>query len=540
MDAKLLTEAGWKTVVQKFKVKDNGLQRALSTYERLADDKYEDRLKGAAAVSQLAANLKRAKEVVTLPLVVKYLTDVVTAAETDRRQITNAKALAEKTRVKAAKAEAIATKKAEEAAKKEAELRQARVAPVGSKKISPKERQKIGKPLLLGIQRVQSGHGREFEWIATVRDSRSRTPVPGLLIAPKVGMPHKQILLKVTGIKRFVIGTCLIEEGKFTFVVKGGVAPETIVAQMRKSIQFFTGKSLPLRARRAGDKKVFEEDPEEAKKDVVDMPAPGEIEAGEIDPADLEGAEIVADEPETGGTEEPLLNATRPFEISASVGRGGRNLPEDVEAVQVALNRRAGAGLDPDGKCGSNTIAAIVNFQKALGQSKPDGLVQPGRGTARALAGSGKIGPPPAPPKPIAPPKLGVPTLSKAPEVWHGTRGILDTNIKELKKAIRQEYADEHPDILTAIDKSVTKLDSILEKLDTRLADSLAKAHASTDPAARRKELQNARTILESYINYVKSEPMIAHIDSNPFGVDTKLEKVIADSLDHMAKSMRA
>ena len=144
--------------------------------------------------------------------------------------------------------------------------------------------------------------------------------------------------------------------------------------------------------------------------------------------------------------------------------------------------------------------------------------------------------PPPALPQPIAPPKLGKASLAKAPEVWHGTRGILDTNIKELKKAIRQEYSSEHPDVLAAIEKNVTKLDVILDKLDHRLAESFGKAHSAPNDAARKAELKNSKIILADYIKYVKSEPMIAQIDSNPFGVDTKLKQVMMDSLTHLAQ----
>jgi hypothetical protein len=113
------------------------------------------------------------------------------------------------------------------------------------------------------------------------------------------------------------------------------------------------------------------------------------------------------------------------FEISASVGRGGENLEEDVLAVQAALNRRADADLPGDGQCGPATLAAIIIFQQALGQSKPDGRVDPGRGTAGALAACGKIGKPPAPRRRLAPPEdLGEATLARAPQVWHGTRNV--------------------------------------------------------------------------------------------------------------------
>ena len=46
MDAKLLTENGWKTVAQKAKIKDCGLQRALSAYETLDDDEPAGKTQG--------------------------------------------------------------------------------------------------------------------------------------------------------------------------------------------------------------------------------------------------------------------------------------------------------------------------------------------------------------------------------------------------------------------------------------------------------------------------------------------------------------
>lgn len=138
----------------------------------------------------------------------------------------------------------------------------------------------------------------------------------------------------------------------------------------------------------------------------------------------------------------------------------------------------------------------------------------------------------------VAPPKLGKATLSEAPAVWHGTRSILDNNIKVLKQAISAEYARAHPDVIAAIDKNVVKLDVILDKLDHRLAESLAKAHAAADEAARKAELQTSKTILADYVKYVKSEPLIAQIDANPFGVKTNLKQVLSESLTHMAQAI--
>ena len=103
MDPKLLTESGWKTVAQKSKVKDNGLQKALAAYENLEEDDYDARLKAIATVAQLAATLKKTKDVTPLPDVAKYLTNVGASADAEKVALTKEKALAAKTAVQAQK-----------------------------------------------------------------------------------------------------------------------------------------------------------------------------------------------------------------------------------------------------------------------------------------------------------------------------------------------------------------------------------------------------------------------------------------------------
>jgi peptidoglycan hydrolase-like protein with peptidoglycan-binding domain len=74
--------------------------------------------------------------------------------------------------------------------------------------------------------------------------------------------------------------------------------------------------------------------------------------------------------------------------IGHSVGAGGVNDKADVIVVQGLLNRHMLPGakhLDVDGICGPSTRAAIVSFQTRAGFRHPDGLVQPGGRSWRAL-----------------------------------------------------------------------------------------------------------------------------------------------------------
>lgn len=85
--------------------------------------------------------------------------------------------------------------------------------------------------------------------------------------------------------------------------------------------------------------------------------------------------------------------------ITASVGRGGINARADVREVQRALNiwlgREGRPALPVDGDAGPRTIAAIEEFQaRVLGIARPDGRIDPGGRTWRALI----VDAPPPPP----------------------------------------------------------------------------------------------------------------------------------------------
>jgi hypothetical protein len=80
--------------------------------------------------------------------------------------------------------------------------------------------------------------------------------------------------------------------------------------------------------------------------------------------------------------------AARPFELTGSVGRNGRNLRDDVIRVQDGLKQIGPpqGGQSPafsvDGNCGNQTITAIQHFQlKHFGWGGADGLVEPKRQT---------------------------------------------------------------------------------------------------------------------------------------------------------------
>ena len=112
MNPKILTENGWKAIAQKFKIKDNGLLKALATYGKLPEEKFDERLRAITTVTQMATNLQKAKEVAAIRDVDKYLDEILSAAKAVPGEIKAAQALAEKKATEAKKQSQVAAKTA--------------------------------------------------------------------------------------------------------------------------------------------------------------------------------------------------------------------------------------------------------------------------------------------------------------------------------------------------------------------------------------------------------------------------------------------
>jgi hypothetical protein len=219
MDPKLLTEAGWKTIVSKFKVKDNGLQRALASYEKLDEDEFAERQKALASVSQCAAKLQEDDAVAGAPEVLKYLDKLADTTEAEKRRVHQEKAAAEKN----AKADAITAKLESAEAKKQEQLEG-----------------KYEAVLLAALQKVKSApQGYEF----IVCDGK---PHCAVMVAKAITTQHKTQLTEMTdGSKRFLgVGTCRFESGKYIFGMER--APSGLARKIQASIQHFTGKKFAI------------------------------------------------------------------------------------------------------------------------------------------------------------------------------------------------------------------------------------------------------------------------------------------------------
>lgn len=128
--------------------------------------------------------------------------------------------------------------------------------------------------------------------------------------------------------------------------------------------------------------------------------------------------------------------------------------------------------------------------------------------------------------------------LSMAPQAWISTRELVETRVDALKDEIRARVADEGGELVDQIDSQLEKLDRILGKLDQRLSASLGVAGKAANAAGRSAALKDSKAILAEYIRYVSSEPLIDHLDKNPFGVKTELKASLSKSLTILAQAI--
>lgn len=128
--------------------------------------------------------------------------------------------------------------------------------------------------------------------------------------------------------------------------------------------------------------------------------------------------------------------------------------------------------------------------------------------------------------------------LAAGAAAWRQTVAKAGTQIAALKAAVKMHCAGGPPALVTEIEKGLARLDGVMEKVDHRLADSMASAGTAADGGKHQAELKSAKALLTEYINYVKSEPLVAHVDNNPFGVKTGLKTLLAAGLSDAAKAI--
>ena len=227
-----------------------------------------------------------------------------------------------------------------------------------------------------------------------------------------------------------------------------------------------------------------------------------------------------------------LINASLKEKLTKLTGSKKYSKLGTVTRVDNILTiELPGAGSGMAGRIQRALVAHVgQRFKVILGGEVADDEDEVKTAAKDGAKDSGKTPPKAPPPKPVV-------ALTKAPTLWTGTRKLVQQRITLLKKAVRDHYGSHGAALLAEIDKNIDKLDDVTDRLDERLSAALATA-AKAAPAQRAAELAKAKGIVAEYVRYINDEPLVDHIDNNPFGVNTQLQTLITNSLNQVAKAM--
>jgi len=140
--------------------------------------------------------------------------------------------------------------------------------------------------------------------------------------------------------------------------------------------------------------------------------------------------------------------------------------------------------------------------------------------------------PAPAPAAPMAPAKLAA--LAAAPKVYRDTHAVIGKHIDKLKDAVKEVYKSEAPELIAKIEEGLKQLDSAISSFDHSIADEMEKAHKAKDEATRHAHLEKCRALHAKNIRTLASNPILKHIENNPFGVQIPVLKTYTLSFKHI------
>jgi hypothetical protein len=216
-----LDPKAWRTIAGKFKVKDNGLEKALASYEKLAEDAHDESLKAIGTITQLAGTLKRAKEVVAAPPLFKFVGELISAAESKKNEVTKLKAAALKEHAEAEKSKAVAAKAQADAEKTKAAEEKA----AADEKVTDDDDQKGGKDdkqaggfkalIISLLQKVKTAKSdAPYQYLYC-----EAKPFPCVIFAKQINPGHRKMLEKISGgSKRFLKpGFVTFEDNHYCF-----------------------------------------------------------------------------------------------------------------------------------------------------------------------------------------------------------------------------------------------------------------------------------------------------------------------------------
>ena len=198
---------------------------------------------------------------------------------------------------------------------------------------------------------------------------------------------------------------------------------------------------------------------------------------------------------ETDGGDETDPTAPRaPGAVNGStmpVAAPGAGEAHDGAAASAADNTTGTVGSP-----GGGTVAPLGTFPTTNGAS----LAEAGSEAPALAPGLARRGP-------------SDPLLAKAAQAWRATRAKVQSEITAAVKEATSHHGQDS-DEGEVVRKA---FESVLRKLDDRLAAKLEQAVKASDGAAHAKLVSEAQGTIKEYQTFIDGSPLVAELDKNPY-----------------------
>jgi hypothetical protein len=123
--------------------------------------------------------------------------------------------------------------------------------------------------------------------------------------------------------------------------------------------------------------------------------------------------------------------------------------------------------------------------------------------------------------------------FEKAHLDWDAQKKGVESRLAELNKAILADFADAEG---TTAAKNLSK---VLARFNEGLGDTLDDVRNAATPEARAPIVAKANAIADRYLQYLDSDPLVAHVESNPFEIKVDVKNSLSTPLTRLKQQLQ-
>jgi hypothetical protein len=116
---------------------------------------------------------------------------------------------------------------------------------------------------------------------------------------------------------------------------------------------------------------------------------------------------------------------------------------------------------------------------------------------------------------------------------WNAKKQAIGGRLAALHQAILSEFNDSDGNT------AAQKLDRVLARFNEGLGDTLDEMRNATTPQARSQLAAKSSAIADRYLSYLESDPLVAHLEGNPFNINLQIKETLSAPLTQLKQQLQ-